>query len=294
MKGKMFVAAKILYISDLDGTLLNSSKEVSCYSRETINALLASGLNFSVATARTAATATQIVRGLNINIPAILMNGAAIYDIENTKYIKTEKIPREAAYTIFEVMRKHNTTGFMYALADNKLKAYYEVLKTPALTDYYNERVTKFNKTFQQLDRFSSIFNEQEIIYFTLMDTRCQLEALAGDLKEVPGIDLVISSDVYVKSLWYLEIHGKNASKYNALNYIRDYCGFERIIGFGDNLNDLPLLNACDEFYAVANALDELKEKATGVIGANNSDAVAKFLALAKLDTQNYSREHGN
>ncbi|MCE5284686.1 MAG: hypothetical protein LLG02_02390 [Pelosinus sp.] len=72
------------------------------------------------------------------------------------------------------------------------LKAYYEVLKTPALTNYYNECVTKFNKAFQQLDRFSCIFDEQEFIYFTLMDTRQQLEALACDLKEMPGIDLVI------------------------------------------------------------------------------------------------------
>jgi hypothetical protein len=104
------------------------------------------------------------------------------------------------------------------------------------------------------------------------------LAGVVRDVKTLPGIDMVLSNDVYVDNLWYLEIYGKNASKYNAVNYIRDYCGFDRIIGFGDNINDLPLLNACDEFYAVANALHEVKEKATGVIGDNNSDAVPKFI----------------
>ena len=73
-------------------------------------------------------------------------------------------------------------------------------------------------------------------------------------------------------------MYSKTASKYNAVNYIRDYCGFDRIIGFGDNFNDIPLLKACDEFYAVSNAVYELKEKLTGILVDNNSDGVAKFI----------------
>jgi hydroxymethylpyrimidine pyrophosphatase-like HAD family hydrolase len=40
----------------------------------------------------------------------------------------------------------------------------------------------------------------------------------------------------------------------------------------------LPLLRACDEFYAVSNAVEELKKKANGIIDDNNSDGVAKFI----------------
>ena len=71
---------KKLYVSDLDGTLLNTSGVVSEFSRNTINDLIAKGLNFSIATARTAATANGILAGLDIKEPVILMNGMAIYD----------------------------------------------------------------------------------------------------------------------------------------------------------------------------------------------------------------------
>ncbi|HEY3426480.1 MAG TPA: HAD-IIB family hydrolase, partial [Negativicutes bacterium] len=244
------MATKSLYISDLDGTLLNHNKEISEFARKTINTLIANGVNFSIATARTAASTTKILLGLDINIPAILMNGAAIYDIANSKYIKTEAIPQEMAYAILEILRKHQMTSFMYAFSDNKLQVYYEILNTLALQDYYDEHVIKYAKSFEQVSCFSSKIIDNKVIYFTLMDTHERLAGVVRDVKTLPGIDMVLSNDVYVDNLWYLEIYGKNASKYNAVNYIRDYCGFDRIIGFGDNINDLPLLNACDEFYA--------------------------------------------
>ncbi|MBP2658999.1 MAG: ybhA [Firmicutes bacterium] len=267
-----------LYISDLDGTLLNSNKEISGYVRETINTLIDSGVYFSVATARTAVSSTKILSGLHINMPVILMNGAAIYDIASNKYMKIEKIPQETANAVLKVMKKHRITGFMYAVSDNKLHTYYEILNTPALLNYYNERVEKYAKSFEQVDCFSDKITDDRVIYFTFMDTQEGLADVVRELKTLQSIDVVLSNDVYVENLWYLEIHDKNASKYNAVNYIRDYCGFDRIIGFGDNLNDLPLLNACDEFYAVDNARHEVKERSTGVIGDNNSDAVVKFI----------------
>ena len=44
-----------LFVTDLDGTLLNSNKEVSIKSTEILNKLIDNGVNFTVATARTPA-----------------------------------------------------------------------------------------------------------------------------------------------------------------------------------------------------------------------------------------------
>ena len=51
---------------------------------------------------------------------------------------------------------------------------------------------------------------------------------------------------------------------------------------FGDSVNDLPMFKAADEAYAVSNALDELKNVATAVIGSNEEDAVASSLKALK------------
>ncbi len=50
------------------------------------------------------------------------------------------------------------------------------------------------------------------------------------------------------------------------------------MVSFGDAVNDIPMFRISDECYAVANAVEELKAMADGVIGDNDSDAVARWL----------------
>lgn len=269
---------KILYITDLDGTLLNNSKEVSDFTKTTLNALMAKGVNFSIASARTAASATKILSGLNINIPVVLMNGVIIYDIQRNNYIKTEYIPVNAAEAVLNTLEQGGITGFMYAVRNDHLVTYYENLDSPAMKDFYDERVRKYYKSFAQVDKFSQQVIENEIVYFTLVDEYERLSAVLKSLETYEDINAVLYRDIYAEKLWYLEIHSKSASKRNAVNFLREYGKFSKVVGFGDNLNDIPLFRASDECYAVSNAVRELKEIATGVIGDNNCDAVAKFV----------------
>lgn len=63
---------KTLFITDLDGTFLNSKGEVSDFSRELINKMTDEGLLFSAATARSPITSAPILEGLNLKLPAFL------------------------------------------------------------------------------------------------------------------------------------------------------------------------------------------------------------------------------
>ena len=77
-----------LYISDLDGTLLNNQM---CLSDETIsilNKLIGEGLNFSFATARSIDSVEKIIKPLNLNLPYIIYNGVAVYDPVNKNYLR--------------------------------------------------------------------------------------------------------------------------------------------------------------------------------------------------------------
>ena len=68
-------------------------------------------------------------------------------------------------------------------------------------------------------------------------------------------------------------------SKGNAALRLREMMGYQRLIGFGDHLNDLPLFAVCDEAYAVGNAHGDLAAKATASIGPNTEDGVVRWLA---------------
>ena len=71
---------KTLYVSDLDGTLLNSQQQTSTYTNQTIEKLVDQGMLFSYATARSYYSAKPATKGLSAKIPLILYNGAFIID----------------------------------------------------------------------------------------------------------------------------------------------------------------------------------------------------------------------
>ena len=76
----------------------------------------------------------------------------------------------------------------------------------------------------------------------------------------------------------WLEIVPKVASKARAALQLKEMLGAERLVVFGDQVNDIPLFSVADEAYAVGNAVPELKALATGVIGTNDEDAVVHWL----------------
>ena len=70
----------------------------------------------------------------------------------------------------------------------------------------------------------------------------------------------------------------KSTSKSNAIRQLKDLLQCDRVVVFGDGKNDIDMFQMADVSYAMENAVDELKEIATGVIESNNNDGVAKWL----------------
>lgn len=272
-----YIVNKTLYISDLDGTLLNGSAELSEYTTAALNALIAKGLHFTVATARTAASALTILDGVEWNIPLVLMNGVLIYDTKQKLYIQTHALAAETAMSVITLFKSLGVTGLMYQLSDSEQKTYYETLEHKPLRDFVEERISRYNKKFLQTNSFSDIPPEQ-IIYFTLLDTLENIQRVHNELSSLTCISYIMYKDNYSPDLWYLEIHSDKASKQSGTNYLREAYDFDRVIGFGDNLNDLPMFEACDVRVAVDNAKPEVKAAAGYICGSNNTDGVARWL----------------
>ena len=268
---------KTLYISDLDGTLLNKNAELSDYTRESLRALLTDGLNFSIATARTLVSAAKVLEGLAFRTPIVLMNGVLIYDTEQENYVKIHTIQPEAVSSVIRVLREFKITGFIYELKNGELMTYHESPEEEPLRDFMQERIIRYNKSFKHTDSFAQL-PQDNIIYLTLLDTHERLAPVCDELASISGTDLTFYQDIYSRDLWYLELFSSGASKQNAVNYLRTNYGFERIVGFGDNLNDLPMFAACDLRVAVKNAKKEVQAAADIICGSNAEDGVAKWL----------------
>jgi Cof subfamily protein (haloacid dehalogenase superfamily) len=270
---------KVLYLTDLDGTLLRNDKTISDFSKEKINEIISRGVNFSIATARSLNSAKEIVKSIKFKYPVSLMNGVGFYDFEKKKFDKVEKIEKAALNKVIEFARKYNIFGFVYTFENDGISRYYEnSMNNKAVIEFCEEREIKYNIVFSKVDDLKELILIKDTVYYNTVEKYEKLIPLVNELKNMKNTKFVFYRDVYLEDYWFLEVFSDMGTKYNATRYFREKFNFDKIIGFGDNDNDLALFEGCDEFYAVSNAVDTLREKANGIIDDNDSDGVIKYI----------------
>ena len=267
---------RTLFLTDLDGTFLDPAARVSAESAEIINTLTKKGLLFSVATARTYATVIPIFSQVDLRLPLVLMNGVCIYDPIERQTISVHSIPPETGKEIDNLFKKYGKNPLLYFEKNSRLNVKYKALDNGHIRSYVTDRKAFFNKAFEQVSTFD-FKNSGDFVYVVTLDEKEALEGIYGEMKKIKSIDCNFYSDNYT-DCYFLEAMCAGINKGRAAAELKKQLGADRLIVFGDNINDIPLFEASDECYAVGNACKELKKIATGVIGSNSDNAVAKFI----------------
>lgn len=264
---------KTLYVTDLDGTLLTSGQYVSPKSCEIINRLTEQGMIFSYATARSLITAKKVTAGLSVKTPVIVNNGVFIVDSASGEKLVKNIFSAEQGSDIFKTLTKFGILPLVYSIIGDEEKFSYIPQKmTRSMADFLDTR--RGDPRHRPLSGEVGML-DGEIFYFACMDEAGSMSEAHEELKK--RYYCVYSKDIYSGDQW-LEILPKAATKANAVLQLKEYCGCERLVVFGDGVNDIPMFRAADECYAVENAAPELKEIADGIIGGNNYDSVSGFI----------------
>ncbi|MCI8668678.1 MAG: HAD family hydrolase [Lachnospiraceae bacterium] len=261
-----------LYVSDLDGTLLNSLQKTSEYTNRVINRLVEKGMLFSYATARSYQTAKKVTAGLTAGIPLIVYNGTMIVNNRDGTFLSKNFFGNEAK-DILEDLIKYDIYPIVYSFIDGVEK--YSFMEEKCSEGMKEFLITRKNDVRENsVHRIEDLF-AGEIFYFTCIDEAAKLFPLYEKYRR--NYTCVYQEEIYTKRQW-LEIMPKAATKANATRQIKKMFGCDRVVVFGDGKNDISMFEMADESYAVDNAVQELKEIATGVIESNNDDGVAKWL----------------
>lgn len=267
-----------LFVTDLDGTLLNSNKEISEYSINTLNRLIDKGVNFTVATARTPATVVDLLEKLNLKLPAALMNGVLIYDTKKETYIDIKEIDKESVTKCLDIFNELDKNVLVYGIKDDHLWVYYKEFKYAWEYNFYKERSDKKHKTFVEVTDYHKAIEGSKVINFIVFDKYEKIKEINDRLADVKGLTVNYYEDIYEEDCYFLEAYSCEASKANGIKFLERYIAHDKLICFGDNLNDIPMFELADEAYATDNAVDKLKNMATEVIGSCDNDGVAKYL----------------
>ena len=263
-----------LFVSDLDGTLIDSRLTIPPESAAGINAAIARGDAFAVATARTPATVGEILAPVSGALPGVVMNGAGIYDFEKRAFVRLFPLKKPEAAAARAALDRLSMSGFWYTVRGDKLYVYYDRLENLSQQMFYDLRKAKPMKVFVQ-GRFPE---GEDPIFCCVIDGEEPTARLAAELNGVPGMVFHRYRDSYDPETWYVEIDDQAATKAAGVRWLREQYGGDRVVCFGDNRNDLQMFGAADESYAVANAVPELKASATGVLSDPDLAAVGRFI----------------
>ncbi len=262
---------KNLYITDLDGTLLNKDGQLSKESKDQLIILLNKGVNITVASARSVESIRKILDGLPIDLPIISFNGAYLSDFNTGKHYITHPIRNNS---LFDLLK---TYGALVSLHKENVDELYQVgnLSEGAkayIADRERDYSTKVN-TIKELPK------EHDVMGYTVIGEKEDILALKKKLEDFEGIVVDAWLDMYYKPWYWLSIHSKEATKANGIKSLKKYVETDCVIVFGDNTNDIEMFKYADRGIAVENAVLSLKVCADELIGNHESNSVVFKIA---------------
>ena len=265
---------KTLYVSDLDGTLFDSGGHLSDFTRDTLNELIAGGMNFTVATARSVSSAAGLLDELDLRVPAVMMNGVFLTDVPTQNQVYVNRYPAELAYRVINVFRSNGRPPFVYSFNGEYIECEFTKLKN----DYERQFVAKRQKLYRRFEKVEDYTVGNNTVYINGIDYKETMQAVADELKKLEGIKFSHYLDTYSGDKYFVEVYVESAGKWNSIKRLKKMYGFDRVVAFGDNGNDVEMLKNADLAVVVGNALPPALEVADIVIDTNDNDGVAKYL----------------
>ena len=281
------MSVKTLYVSDLDGTLLAPDSRLSLATITLLNHAISEGALFSVATARTPATVSKLLKDVNVKIPLVVMTGAALWDKAAGVYSDVQYFNPSQVGQIADVYGSvGDGGGFLYTLAKRReshdLMEIYHIGSINKVEREFMEvrRDNPFKKFYVPSDGLSDLPADigNAVLFFGMQSERVARE-INEKLHRIEGINPMLYYDRHTgDNMATVEAFPQGASKAQAIARLKKRVGADRVVVFGDNINDLSMMEAADWSVAVGNALPEVKYAADEIIGSNSCDAVPRYI----------------
>jgi 5-amino-6-(5-phospho-D-ribitylamino)uracil phosphatase len=275
---------KRIYISDLDGTLLNNEPALSGYSRRQINHLIESGVHFTIASARNIASLRRLLGNIAFRLPVIEINGAFITDYHSGKHLVVNEINPSITLEITKTILGAGCMPFICAYDGERDNIYYEQVVNGGMEWFLNDDSEEHTDRIRQVETLEHIHTEQ-IVCFTVIGPNSVVKGLSDAInaKFADLLDCYFFQNIYSPEWYWLTIHDRNARKEIAIKKLIELYGFlpRELTVFGDQLNDqgMMLLNRLgSETIAVENAAEKIKQLASRTIGPNIHDSVADYI----------------
>lgn len=216
-----------LFTAELDDMLSPISEQLSPFSKVELNRMLSDGLKFTLVTMRTPASLISILSDVELKLPVVVMNGAALYDFRSNSYVKAYIISGDTCEKIRSIVNEAGMNVFTNALCDDSLVIYYDHLENEAEQAIFSS--LKKSPYRNYVNRKPQ--PEDRVIYLMIVDSSEKIANLYEQLVQSEvGQNLKIitypSQDYPGHS--YIKIYNRNAGKQHMTDILCREYGIEK------------------------------------------------------------------
>lgn len=259
---------KYIISLDLDNTLLNTNGRITNKTKEYLKELHDNGNIIVIATGRIFDTCYEVISRLDFINYIVTDNGSLIYNLKDKKIIYKKYFSKKNIKSLVDLYDKS------YQYIEFSDEHYYYKYSRKEI-NYYG-----LSRNIENIDKF---IKNNIIIHSTIklvdQNNNCKIiEKINNEFKDLIAFEMISESG---NTKW-IEIVRKNVSKFKAIKYIAkiEKVRITNTISFGDNYNDLEMLEKSKYGVAMGNADDNIKSIASYTTKSCDEDGVEFFLRM--------------
>ena len=288
-----------LISSDMDGTLLDSYRQITPINVDAIKRAEESGIKFIINTGREYPNALSLIEAAGIKCDLICSNGACAFDKDGNLLFE-HPIDKEKIRKIFDAFNKYEmvpslftTQGRVSLLPLEEREKHIKNVFIPAVQinhpdmEYTEEDYRRLIDDVIFVDGQESLLNsDHRILKITSNSTDHEtLKKLRVELEKIPGLAVVstVPTDIEITSI--------DAQKGSSLlDYAKKYdFTADEIVAIGDSENDYSMLSIPGiHSVAMENACDMIRDICVYQTRANTRDGIAYIINCILADRENF------
>ncbi len=273
----------MIYISDLDGTLLNSDGKLSQYTVQTIKQLKNEGVKFTIATARSIFSAADFIDVLDLNIPIILRNGAFVYNPVDKKVLMQKLLEKSHIQPVLDFLIKEGLNPIVHHIERSTLFVDYTKIENYGEQHYIESRLNAGDPRLRKVSdhKYS---DASEFIAICVIDENEKQNSIFKIVEKLFSRKFIIHKyvDSYSNHTW-IEINHPEATKKNAAEFVMNFINESEYTAFGDNINDIDMLEGAEMAYIPQDSyLDRIGYKCQTTLPIDRDGVALKLIEITK------------
>jgi Cof subfamily protein (haloacid dehalogenase superfamily) len=264
---------------DLDGTLLDNQKRILPQSLAALAQARAAGVKVVVVTGRHHVAIHPFYQALQIDTPAICCNGTYLYDFRQQKVLAADPLPKEQAKLVLQMLKQSGIHGLMYV---DDAMLYQEPSGHVTRSLAWAETLPEAQRpTLLQVNSLAQAADEAQSIW--------KFATSHADLPALRSFAETVEKELGLACEWswhdQVDIAKGGNSKGKRLRQWVESQGLsmDQVVAFGDNYNDLSMLEAAGLGVAMGNADDAIKARADLTIADHLQPGIADVIRTRVL-----------